>query len=182
MISRLLYDKGYNEFVTVAERIKKKYPDVTCEIAGTINEETPSGVPKNVVEEDDRAGRIKYLGHINDITKELMDSNTVVVLPSYYREGMNRSLMEACSCGRPIITTNLPGLKEMVADGENGYLVRPRDVDSLYDAIILFMNLTIEERKRMGVRSRKIAEERFDVERVKDMYIQIITQIKSEYV
>lgn len=177
MISRLLYDKGYREFVEVAKRVKVFYPDVRFEIAGTLNEQNPAGVPGSVVKGDEDSGHIRYLGYIEDINKELSDPNTVVVLPSYYREGMNRSLMEACACGRPVITTNLPGLKEMVEEGENGFLVEPRSVDSLCKKILSFMELSIECRVRMGLRSREIAEQRFDVESVKRDYDIIIEKL-----
>ena len=174
MVSRLLYDKGYREFVSVAKRVKEIYPDVCFDIVGTINEHNPAGVPKSVVEKDVKTGSIRYLGYREDIFRELSDPNTVVVLPSYYREGMNRSLMEACSCGRPVITTSLPGLRELVVEGENGYLVEPRDEVSLYDKIKAFLDLPIERRVQMGRRSREIVERCFDVENVKTKYEEII--------
>ena len=177
MISRLLYDKGYREFVSVAEKVKALYPDVRFEIAGTINEQNPAGVPKSVVDADVKSGHIRYLGYIENIEKELSDPDTVVVLPSYYREGMNRSLMEACACGRPIITTNLPGLKELVIKGENGFLVEPRNVDALYEKIIAFLEMPAGQRVQMGLESRRVAEIRFDVEDVKSLYDKTIEKI-----
>jgi len=178
MISRLLYDKGYREFVTVAERIKAIYPDTRFEIAGSIIEHNPAGVPRSEVENDVHAGRFVYLGHVDDISKELSDPNTVVVIPSYYREGMNRSLMEACSSGRPIITTNLPGLKELVNEGENGFLVEPQDVDSLFEKVVAFMKLPVELRVQMGQNSRKIAESCFSIEGVLKEYDSAIDKVK----
>lgn len=180
MVSRLLYDKGYREFVSVAKRVKVIYPDVCFDIVGTINENNPAGVPKSVVEADVKSGSIRYLGYSEDIFRELSDPNTVVVLPSYYREGMNRSLMEACSCGRPVITTSLPGLRELVVEGENGYLVEPRDETSLYDKIKAFLDLPVERRVQMGRRSREIAETHFNVERVKSMYDKTIGRIITD--
>lgn len=177
MISRLLYDKGYREFVSVAKRITKLYTDTCFEIAGTLNEHNPNSVLRSELEADESSGCIRYLGYIEDISKELVDPNTVVVLPSYYREGMNRSLMEACSCGRPIITTNLPGLKEFVVEGKNGYLVEPNNVDSLYEKIVAFMELPVEKRMQMGHRSREMAEMQFDVEIVKTQYDRTIEKI-----
>lgn len=180
MVSRLLYDKGYREFVSVAKRVKEIYQDVCFDIVGTINEQNPAGVPKSVVEDDVKSRSIRYLGYKEDIFRELSDPNTVVVLPSYYLEGMNRSLMEACSCGRPVITTNLPGLRELVVEGENGYLVEPRDEVSLYDKIKAFLELPVERRVQMGRRSREIAETHFNVERVKSMYDKIIGRIITD--
>lgn len=174
MISRLLYDKGYREFIAVAKKVGEQYPNVRFEIAGGLSEQNPAGVPISVVESDKQSGHVCFLGFVADITRELTDPNTVVVLPSYYREGMNRSLMEACACGRPVITTNLPGLREMVEEGKNGYLVEPRNIDSLYEKIIAFLELPTESRVRMGRHSREIAEQRFDVEDVKREYGNII--------
>ena len=182
MISRLLYEKGYSEFVEVAKRVRSHFPDVRFEIAGSLAEQSPSGVPRSVIEEDDRLGSINYLGHQKDIAKELSDPNTVVVLPSYYREGMNRSLMEACSSGRPIITTNLPGLREMVIDGENGYLVRPQDVGSLFEAIMSFIHLPEEKKRLMGQRSRMIAESQFGLEAVLEEYDHAIAKVLTSNV
>lgn len=177
MVSRLLYDKGYREFVAVARRVSALYPNIRFEIAGTINEQNPSGVPLKEVETDEQSGCIRYLGYIENINKELSEPNTIVVLPSYYREGMNRSLMEACSCGRPIITTNLPGLRELVVDGENGFLVEPGDVDSLFEKIVAFIDLPIAKRIQMGHKSRELAESRFDIKDVQNVYDKTIEKI-----
>lgn len=177
MISRLLYSKGYREFATVARKVKADYPEVSFEIAGLFYEQNPDGVPQSVVQKDVGSGSLNYLGYIEDITSELTDPNTVVVLPSYYREGMNRSLMEACSCGRPVITSNLPGLRELVSDGVNGYLVEPKNPDSLYDKINSFLQLPLERKVQMGYQSRKIAQKRFDVESVKTIYARTISKI-----
>lgn len=177
MISRLLYTKGYREFVTVAKGVKDSYPEVRFEIAGALSETNPAAVQQSIVQADEQAGCIRYLGYIEDIAKELADPDTVVVLPSYYKEGMNRSLMEACSCGRPVITTNLPGLKELVSDGENGYLAEPGNPDSLYEKIVAFLELPAAQRIQMGHRSRELAESRFDVESVKTVYEKTIATI-----
>lgn len=179
MISRLRYDKGYREFVSVAARVKSLYPNARFEIAGSLNEKNPSGVPRSVVEADERSGYIRYLGFIEDISRELADPNTVVVLPSYYREGMNRSLMEACSCGRPVITTNLPGLKELVVEGENGFLAEPKNVDSLFQKIVAFMELPEKIRVQMGHKSREIAEKKFNVDAIKTEYDLAIAKIMN---
>ena len=85
--------------------------------------------------------------------------------------------MEACACGRPVITTNLPGLKELVVEGENGFLVEPRNVDSLYEKIIAFLEMPAGQRVQMGHESRRVAETRFNVEDVKSLYDKTIEKI-----
>lgn len=177
MVARLLYDKGYSEFVQAAKAVKTTHPEVLFDIAGTLNESNPSGVPEFVIRADEASGFIRYLGYVEDIGRQLSDPNTVVVLPSYYREGMNRSLMEACASGRPIITTDLPGLRELVEEGVNGYLIQPKDKTDLSRAIISFLQLPIEKRRQMGIESRKMVERKFDVRKVISSYDAIIQKI-----
>jgi len=107
---------------------------------------------------------VEYLGETHDVSPYLTAS-TVFVLPSYYREGIPRSALEALSTGRPIITTNAPGCQETVIDGENGFRIEPRDVNALAAAQRAFLE-DEELAARMGASSRRLAEERFDVHKV----------------
>jgi glycosyltransferase involved in cell wall biosynthesis len=113
---------------------------------------------------------VEYLGETRDVRPHLTAS-TVFVLPSYYREGIPRSALEALATGRPIITTSAPGCRETVIDGENGFQVAPRDVEGLAAAKRAFLE---DEglARRMGARSRKLAEERFDVHKVNDILLE----------
>lgn len=98
---------------------------------------------------------------------------TVIVLPSY-SEGMNRTLMEACATGKPIITTDIPGCREAVDHGENGYLVPPRQAQPLADAMLRYLHLTPPQRKAFSLASRRKAEEVFDVKRVISVYERLV--------
>lgn len=174
MIARLLYDKGYSEFVQAARIVRSHHPNVKFELLGPIDMSSPMGVPTDVVERDVYNGLIQYLGVRNDTIELLRRGDVVVVLPSKYGEGLNRSLMEACSCGRPIITTSIPGCKETVEPGKNGFLIAEGDPSELATSIIRFLNLSNEEKTKMGSESRRIAEQRFEMQRVIDLYERLL--------
>lgn len=177
MIARLLYDKGYSEFVQAARIVKSTHPNVKFELLGPIDQSSPMGVPTEQVEQDVYKGYIQYLGVRNDSIELLSRKDVVMVLPSKYGEGLNRSLMEACSIGRPIITTKIPGCCETVEDGRNGYLIPHSNPSALARAILRFLELSDEEKVQMGNESRKIAEEKFDIKNVIDIYDKLLRDV-----
>lgn len=176
MIARVLYDKGYSQYVEVADRIHKERDDVKFILAGDIDEAYPNHVPKEVIENDVRKNKIDYIGYHSDIY-DIIKQTDCVVLPSYYNEGLSRVLMEGLAMSKPIITTDIPGCKETVEDGINGYLCKPNDVDSLYIAIKKFLNLSPDEKMRLGFAGRKKAEEVFDIKKVIMIYHSITDKI-----
>ena len=150
MIARVLYDKGYQEYVDAARIIRQEHPDVEFWLLGKIDEEYPNHVPGSVVDADHSAGIICYKGFTPDV-KPIEKEADCIVLPSYH-EGLSRVLIEALAMHKPIITTDISGCKETVEDGRNGYLVPPRNVDALVKAIRKFLNLyssymTMDEQK-----------------------------------
>lgn len=161
MISRLLKDKGIREFSAAAKRIKAEHPEVPIVLVGDFDP-SPDSLSREELEELIRCG-IDYRGHLHDVRPAIAQCS-VYVLPSY-REGTPRSVLEAMAMGRAIITTDAPGCRETVRDGENGVLVEPRDAKSLHAAMASF----IEQpglAERMGRASRKLAEEKYDVQQV----------------
>lgn len=174
MVARLLYDKGFQQFVDAAEIVKKQYPQVKFELLGEFSEDSPTGVKKTVLKEYVDKGIINYLGVTNDVPSYVLQDGTVVVVASYYMEGMNRALMEACSMGRPIITTNLPGRKEMVEDGVTGFCIEPKNAHALADACIKFIELSEEEKVKMAKASYEKCKRQFDVVHVIEKYEEII--------
>lgn len=173
MVSRILYDKGYYEYVEVAKRIKQHYPESEFLLLGHLDTNHPHKVPESVVLEDQKSGYIKYLGTVTDIPS-ILGKCDCFVLPSFYNEGMNRSLMEAISMGKVVVTTNNKGCRDMVINNENGYLVKPQDVESLYDAIFSICNLPDEKILEMGVKSRELAVKRFSIDKVMTKYLELI--------
>lgn len=176
MVSRILYDKGYSEYLDAARIIKKKYPDVHFELLGPLDYDSPMGVPKDVFEKDMKEGVVKYLGVVPIVNDIVSKENVVMVVPSKYGEGLNRSLMEACAIGRPIITTDIHGCKETVEDGANGYLVGKGDVQSLVSAIERFIQLGEQQKRDMARRSHEIATDKFDIKKVIKIYDELLAE------
>ena len=181
MISRILYDKGYREFVEAAKTIKREYKDfISFELLGPTAYDSPMGVSKEEFEKDMNSDTVKYLGVTDNVPLYLGRTNVVMVLPSYYPEGLSRSLMEACAMGRPVIASNIPGCKETVEDGKNGYLIEPRSSESLVKKIEEFLKLDETKKREMGRQSRNIAEKKFDVNHVISEYDKIINECKNK--
>jgi glycosyltransferase involved in cell wall biosynthesis len=161
-IARLLGDKGLREYFKAAQIIKEHYPDVTFHLVGP-EDPSPDGIPLFEVNTWHASGAMKYLGATSDV-RPFIEQSHIYVLPSYH-EGMPRTVLEAMAMGRPIITTDAPGCRETVVDGDNGFLVPIKDATALAHAMEQFI-LNPELIEKMGRRSRVIAEERFDVNMV----------------
>jgi len=169
VIARPLKEKGLYEYAEATKMLKAKYPKLRCSWAGIIDS-NPSSIPQETLDEWHRSGILEYLGSSGDV-RPFIESHTVNVLASYYREGVPRSLLEAMSMSRPLITTDSPGCREAVEDGQNGFLIPPRDAGALAEAMekfILDPNLI----RRMGWRSREMALETFDVRKVNETILR----------
>ena len=175
MISRLLYDKGYTQYVEAARIIKQKYPKTIFKILGSIDEDYPNHVPYEKIKEDIESGVIEYLGYDPNV-RSVIENTDCVVLPSFYNEGLSRVLMEALAMKKVIITTNIPGCKETVDNGLNGYLCEPKSTSSLVECMQRVILLSDEERIKMGNIGRKKAEDIFDISKVISTYHQITNQ------
>lgn len=165
-VGRLIEEKGYYEFVEAASQVLQKREDVEFRVVGGFDLDYPRCVTKEQVEKDVREKGIIYDGSIADMSKIYSQKGVVIVIPSYYSEGLNRSLMEGCSSGKPIITTDWPGCRETVRDRGNGYLIEPKNVDSLVSAIEKYLALSVEEKEKFSLASRRLAEREFNVESV----------------
>lgn len=163
MMARLIYEKGVNEFVEAARILKKKNPDVRFVLLGGIDS-NPNAIPERTIGQWVEEGVIEWPGQVNDV-RPWLEKTSVFVLPSYYREGLPRSTLEAMAMGRPVITTDWVGCRETVLHEENGFLVPIKDSGALADAMLRFVaNPTLV--KVMGEKSRRIAEQRFDVHQI----------------
>jgi glycosyltransferase involved in cell wall biosynthesis len=167
LIARLLKDKGIHEYVDAARSVRNKYPLAQFWVVGPLDS-NPSAISLVEVQRWVDEGVVIYHGETNDVRPYLKNS-TVYVLPSY-REGVPRTVLEAMAMGRPIITTDAPGCRETVVDGDNGILVPVKDAQALAHAMEQFI-LHPELIAKMGRRSREIAEERFDVHKVNDQIL-----------
>ena len=171
-IARLIEDKGIIEFLKAAQIIKKKFPNIRFRVIGEIDNENPSKITKNFLDNQIKLNFFEYSSFSNQINTEIKNA-CCVVLPSY-REGKSRVLLEAMALGRPIIASNVPGCKDLINDKKNGFIVRVRNSQDLESKIIKMINLTVQEKNRMGVEGRKIIEENYDERIVIKKYLDII--------
>jgi glycosyltransferase involved in cell wall biosynthesis len=150
---RMLWDKGVGEFVQAARLLNKQGIQARYVLVGKIDKHNPSRISENQIRAWEREGVIEWWGHRDDMATVLASAQ-VVVLPSY-REGLPKVLLEACACERPVIATAVPGCREIVRNGENGFLIPPKDPETLAKAIaVLLKNPAL--RIRMGKRGREI--------------------------
>lgn len=163
LASRMLWDKGVGEFVTAAQRLGEEGINARFVLVGDGDEENPAVVPAAQLESWNRSGSIEWWGKRENMP-EILAGAHIVCLPSY-REGLPKVLLEAAAAGKPIVTTDTPGCREVVRHGENGLLVPPRDAEALARAL---KTLIADEklRERMGRRGREIAEAEFGIEKV----------------
>ena len=170
LIARLLNDKGIREYVEAARIVKEKRPndEVNFLLLGSFDS-NPAAIQPSVIEQWVSDGFIKYLGSTDDV-RSYIEQCSVFVLPSY-REGMPRSVLEAMSMGRAIITTDTPGCRDTVVHNENGYLVPVKSIKELSIAMLKLIDNRQAIRK-MGIKSRKMAEESFDVSKVNKVILE----------
>ncbi len=152
-IGRLIRDKGIGEYIEAIRMLKKRYPDVVFQIVGSLYQKNPTATTQKELYEWIEEGLVEYLGHTDDIRK-VIEKVSCVVLPSY-REGLSRALLEAASMAKPIVTTNVPGCKDVVDNGLNGFLCRVKDAEDLARKMSDMIELTEEDRRQMGQRGRE---------------------------
>ncbi len=176
LVARMLWNKGVQEFVDAARILRWRYPHARFQLLGPLGVDNPSAITEADIKGWTREGLVEYLGQVNDV-RERIEAADCVVLPSYYREGVPRSLMEASAMRRPIITTDNTGCRDVVEDGKTGFLCRPRDCMSLAVAMVDVLNLSHSARKEMGERGRSRMRERFDEARVVEAYRATINRL-----
>ena len=176
-VGRMLWEKGIGEYVRAARSLRARYPRVRFRALGPL-EPGPAGVPQDAIDAWTGEGVIEYLGVAEDV-RAAMEAADCIVLPSYYREGVPRSLLEAAALGRPVITTNMAGCRDAVSDGATGYLCGPRDVEDLISALEKFIMLPVHERAEMGRRGRAKMELEFDETFVIDQYMGLVSRTTS---
>lgn len=169
LISRLLIDKGIREYALAAERLKESYPEVSFMLVGYLDE-NPESIKQSELDKWIEGGYINYLGKLNDV-RPAMSQASVFVLPSFYREGIPRTILEALAMGRAVITTDSPGCREAVTDGFNGYLVKPKSVSELVTAMEKLIKHP-GEIKQMAEVSLQLAKDHFDVHKVNAVMIK----------
>lgn len=167
-VGRLLRDKGLEEYAEAARLLRPRSPEPEFAILGFAGSDNRSAVPLAEVERWQREGMVRYLGEAKDV-RPLLGEADCVVLPSY-REGLPRTLLEAAAMGKPMIATDVPGCRDVVSDGENGFLCAPRSASALAAAMQKMLQLPTGKRAAMGRRARRKVEQHFDARRVVNAY------------
>jgi len=159
--SRILKDKGIIELIKASKKLSKITKNFELFIAGIIDSQNPSSVSHEEIKSWEAINYLKYMGHVNDMN-DLYKKIHVAVLPSY-REGLPKSLLEAAACGKPIITTDVTGCRDVIIDGKNGILVNPKDSDELFLAMKKML-LNKKIRLVMGKEGRIFVKKNFLIE------------------
>lgn len=165
-VSRVMHEKGIDEYLSAARAIKRKYPDTCFYVLGRCEEDYAETL--RLMENE---GIIKYCGMQDDV-REYHLKCQCLIHPSFYAEGISNVCLEAAACGRVVITTDNPGCIETVDNGVSGYIVPKKDTQALVNAIEEFLKLPYEERRLMGVAGRAKAEREFDREIIVEAYMQ----------
>lgn len=176
LVARLLWDKGVGVYADAARKVSETFPQARFQLLGPLDPDSKSGVSEADLEMWIAEGVVDYLGSTQDVLPFLRAAHCVV-LPSYYREGTPRSLLEAGAIGRPIITTNMPGCRDVVVEHESGSLVAPRDVVQLAAACEAFLELAPKAQAAMGRASRRHIAKNYDEEIVIDAYLATLKHL-----
>jgi glycosyltransferase involved in cell wall biosynthesis len=169
----MLVEKGVYEYLAAARIVKLKYPDSEFVILGGLDPDNPAALSKEQLSLAISEGLVIYPGHVSNVPEWLANSH-VFVLPSY-REGFPRSTQEAMAMGRAIITTDVPGCRETVQDGKNGFLIPLFDVGALAEKMIYLIEYP-DKIARMGNESYSIALEKFDVNKINPVLEKLIVE------
>ena len=170
-IGRLLKEKGIHDFLNAAKIVKEKYPETQFTVLGAIDPHNLGALTQSELDELISSNIINYPGHVDNV-KDWIAKSHVFVLPSY-REGVPRSTQEAMAIGRAVITTDVPGCRETVEHGVNGFLVAKWNPEALAEKMIYFIEYP-EQIEKMGYESYKMAQDKFDAEKVNQRLLNIL--------
>ena len=170
-IGRLLKEKGIHDFLNAAKIVKEKYPETQFTVLGAIDPHNLGALTQSELDELISSNIIDYPGHVDNV-KDWIAKSHVFVLPSY-REGVPRSTQEAMAIGRAVITTDVPGCRETVEHGVNGFIVAKWNPEALAEKMIYFIEHP-EQIEKMGYESYKIAQDKFDAEKVNQRLLNIL--------
>ncbi|MFH4557759.1 glycosyltransferase family 4 protein [Vibrio diabolicus] len=178
MACRLLREKGVYQFAEAARYVKSRIPEVEFRLIGSIDNENPNSITQEELDNWVKEGIILHLGHREDIPSLFSESH-IITLPSFYGEGVPKVLIEAAACGRAIITTDNPGCREAIVEGETGLSVPVKDSEALAKSILYLLE-NDELRIEMGLNARQYAIKEFDVKNVVKKHLDIYSSMKAE--
>ena len=172
-IGRLIVEKGIYELIDAIKKIKSTYKNIDFDFVGSYEKDNPSSISYDKLSQYIKDGLINYYEFNKDV-KFFINNANCIILPSY-REGMPKSLLESMSMSRPIITTNVPGCKDLIIDNHNGFICSSKNSESIVSAIIKFINLSSSKKILFGSNSRKIILNKYGEKIVINKYMEIIT-------
>lgn len=176
LAARLLWEKGVKEYVQASRTLRAQGRRVRFLLAGASDPGNPAAVPEASVRGWVDDGLVEWIGHVDDMPA-LFASTDIFVLPSYYREGLPKSLIEAAACATPLITTDMPGCRDVVVDGVDGLIVPPRDAEALCAAIVRLLDAP-ELARKLGwaARAKVLAkfDERIVIRRTLETYDEVL--------
>jgi glycosyltransferase involved in cell wall biosynthesis len=173
--ARMLWEKGIGEFVEAARLVKKTLKKTRFALVGTPDEGNPMSIPDETLKGWAESGMIEWWGWQDDMV-DVYQQASVVCLPSYYGEGLAKSLIEAAACGRPLVASDIPGCREVVENGMNGFLVAPRNAPALAKALVKLI-INPELRRVMGMRSREIVTEKFSSKIINSLTLTLYKKV-----
>ncbi|RBM41301.1 glycosyltransferase family 4 protein [Vibrio tarriae] len=173
LIARMLRDKGVCEFVEAARQIRKQHPNAIFQLLGDCSVLNPSVIGREEIAQWEKEGVVEYLGTTDDV-RPIIAQADCLVLPSYYREGIPRTLMEGAAMAKPIITTDNVGCRDVVLDGQTGYLCEVKNAQSLAQRCEQFLTLSDSEKQAMGNAGRSFMEAKFDEKWVIKQYFETL--------
>ena len=177
-LGRISNNKGVRIVNEISKIMVTKNPNVEFWLLGKIYSDEENHISEEELKDWETKSNIKYLGTSKDVREQIKEANCII-FPSFYREGVPRSLIEAAAMEKPILTTDNVGCRDIVEDGYNGFLAKPNDMASMLKIVEKFLSLSKEEKKIMGLNGRKKAEQEFDEKIVIEKYLETIKMVKK---
>ena len=175
-VLRVMRSKGVTEYLEAATVLKKEYPKLSFDLVGEFEKEDQDEY-EPWLQSLENQGVVHYWGHSNEVPK-IMAKSHIIIHPSYH-EGLSNVLLEAAACGRPVLASNVPGCAETLVNGVSGFLFEAKSRDGIVNAVKTILELSPQERKKMGLRGRKHAENNFNRQTVIEAYVSEMEKIKK---
>ncbi len=178
LVARMLRHKGIEDFVAAARILHSQQPELRFTLVGGPDPENRASLTEEELQAIAREGVVDWLGFRSDVA-DILAASHIAVLPSYYREGLPKVLLEAMAAGRPVIATDVPGCREAVVEGRNGFIVPPRDPEALAAAIGRLAG-DRDLRRQMGIAGRMLAESEFSTRRVVAETLSVYADVAAD--
>ncbi len=171
LVGRMLWQKGVSDLITAAEILQERKVEARFRLVGPLEAGNPSAISRLQLEDWTKSGSIEWIGYQEDMAS-IYEQSSIVALPTYYGEGVPKTLLEAAASGKPIVATDVPGCREIVYNGDNGFLVPPKNPQALAEALQTLIDLP-QLRRKLGERGREIVEEQFSAHSIDQQTVDL---------